>query len=55
MTDWQIIITGLLCIIALLAVFCAWGVAILLSVHRINRADPVEDAYPRSRYEGMGE
>jgi len=54
MTDWQIIIIGLLCIIAMLVLFCAWGIAVLASAH-MGRVDPIEDGLPRSRYEGEGE
>lgn len=39
MTDWQIVIGGLLVIIAIFSGLCAWGVWLSIIVHKANRRD----------------
>ena len=48
MTDYQIVIIGLLAIIAVLVAFCAWGIWAFLQIHGSNA--PEDDRLPFSRW-----
>lgn len=54
MTDWQILIIGLLAIIAALVAFIAYGLWLHVQVRRINAPNPIED-WPLSRHRKEGD
>ena len=47
-SDFHIVIIGLLGFIAICLAFIAWGMAMLLAVWRINRPNPMDDLPPQS-------
>lgn len=48
LSDFHIVIIGLVAFVAICVAFIAWGMAQLLAVHSINRPNPADELPPQS-------